>query len=54
MVYPAGSGFLDPGDGHVHLLRNEGSVSAETIAVQILPAGAVRRIDVPDPGTCDF
>lgn len=53
-VYPAGSGFLDPGDGHVHVLRNEGTTAAETIAVQILPQGAVRRIDAPDPGFCDF
>jgi hypothetical protein len=53
-VYPAGSGFVDPGDGHVHILRNEGTVVAETIAVQILGAGSVRRIDVPAPGTCPF
>lgn len=53
-VYPAGSGFIDPGDGHVHILRNEGSVDLVTVAVQILPAGAERRIDAPDPGTCPF
>lgn len=53
-VYPTGSGFVDPGDGHLHILRNEGSVPAETIAVQLLPAGAPRRIDVPAPGTCAF
>jgi quercetin dioxygenase-like cupin family protein len=53
-VYTAGDGFVDPGDGHVHILRNEGSVPAETIAVQILPHGAVRRVDAPDPGTCPF
>jgi quercetin dioxygenase-like cupin family protein len=53
-VYPAGTGLVDPGGDHVHLLRNEGSVQAETIAVQILPAGAARRIDAPDPGNCPF
>jgi quercetin dioxygenase-like cupin family protein len=53
-VYTAGQGFVDPGDGHVHLLRNEGSVAAETVAVQFLPHGAVRRIDAPDPGSCAF
>src|SRR4029450_1900255 len=53
-IYQAGSGFVDPGGDHVHLLRNEGSVQAETIAVQILPAGAARRIDAPDPGNCHF
>lgn len=53
-VYHAGEGFLDPGDGHVHILRNESGAPAETIAVQVLPAGAVRRIDVPAPGNCPF
>lgn len=53
-VYPAGTGVIDPGDGHVHLLRNEGSVDLVTITVQILPAGAPRRIDAPDPGNCPF
>jgi hypothetical protein len=53
-VYTTGQGFVDPGDGRIHILRNEGSVNAETIAVQILPHGAVRRIDVPNPGYCAF
>ena len=44
-VYTAGQTFLDEGDGHVHILRNETGSTAETIAVQILPAGEVRRID---------
>lgn len=53
-VYTAGQGFVDAGNGHVHILRNEGAVAAETIAFQILPAGAVRRIDSPAPGNCSF
>jgi hypothetical protein len=53
-VYTAGQGFVDAGDGHVHILRNESSVNAETIAVQLLPQGAVRRIDAPAPGNCPF
>lgn len=53
-VYEAGTGFIDPGDGHLHLLRNEGSIDAVTVAVQILPAGAERRIDAPNPGNCPF
>jgi len=53
-VYSAGQGFVDPGDGHVHILRNETGVPAETIAVQLLPHGSVRRIDVPAPGNCPF
>jgi quercetin dioxygenase-like cupin family protein len=50
--YSAGSGFTDPGGTDVHMLRNDGSVPAETIAVQFLPTGAVRRTDMPDPGNC--
>lgn len=53
-VYTQGMGFVDPGGGHVHILRNEGAVPASTIAVQLIPAGAVRRIDAPDPGNCHF
>ena len=51
-VYPTGSGFIDPGDGHVHLLRNEDRVDLVTVAVQIVPAGAARQINAPDPGHC--
>ncbi len=53
-IYHAGEGFVDPGGDHVHLLRNETDSPAETIAVQLLPAGAPRRIDAPDPGNCPF
>jgi len=52
--YKAGEGFVDPGDGHVHLLRNETSAPAETVAVQFLPTGATRRVDAPAPGNCPF
>jgi quercetin dioxygenase-like cupin family protein len=53
-VYPAGSGFIDPGNGNLHLLRNEGTVEAETIAVQFIPAAGERRIDTPKPDNCPF
>jgi quercetin dioxygenase-like cupin family protein len=52
--YTTGEGFVDPGNGHVHLLRNESGAPAETVAVQILPQGATRRIDTPAPGDCPF
>jgi hypothetical protein len=52
--YRAGEGFVDPGDGHVHLLRNETDAPAETVAVQFLPKNATRRIDAPAPGNCSF
>ena len=50
--YSAGQGFVDPGGRHVHMLRNEGKVQAETIAVQFLPRDAPRRIDEPQPANC--
>src|ERR1035437_9781849 len=53
-AYTAGTGFIDPGGENAHMLRNEGSAQAETIAVQLLPKDAVRRIDKPDPGNCHF
>ena len=46
--------FVDPGGNHAHLVRNEGTVPASTIAVQLIPAGTQRRIDVPSPGNCPF
>jgi quercetin dioxygenase-like cupin family protein len=51
-VYQTGDSFTDLGCGDVHLLRNEGSVCAVTIAVQIIPAGQPRRIDVNQPASC--
>jgi uncharacterized cupin superfamily protein len=53
-VFTQGMGFVDPGGDHVHNLRNEGAVEARTIAVQLIPASAVRRIDAADPGHCTF
>ena len=53
-VYTTGMGFVDPGGDHVHNLRNEGNVEARTVAVQLIPADAVRRIDAPNPGNCRF
>ena len=51
-VYGAGQSFTDEGGTHVHMLRNEGSVDAETIAVQILPKDATRRSDAAEPLSC--
>jgi quercetin dioxygenase-like cupin family protein len=50
-VVPAGSGFVDAG-GDVHVVRNEGSVDLVTVVASLVPAGAARRIDEPDPGNC--
>jgi hypothetical protein len=53
-VYTAGMGFVDPGGNHSHIIRNEGTVQASAIAVQLIPAGGTRRIDAPAPGNCPF
>jgi hypothetical protein len=45
-------GFVDAGGDHVHLLRNEGAVPARTVAVQLLPADATRRVDAERPDGC--
>jgi quercetin dioxygenase-like cupin family protein len=52
-VVPAGSGFVDNG-ADVHIVRNEGSVDLVTVVASLVPAGATRRIDEPDPGNCHF
>jgi hypothetical protein len=46
--------FIDVGGGAVHIIRNESGALARTIAVQLIPQGAVRRQDAPDPGNCPF
>jgi quercetin dioxygenase-like cupin family protein len=50
-VVPTGSGFVDSG-GMVHVVRNEGNVDLVTVVASLVPAGAARRIDEPDPGNC--
>ena len=47
--------FVDIGGGAVHIIRDESGAVAKTIAVQLIPAGVVRRQDVsPGPGNCAF
>lgn len=52
-VVTAGSGFVDAG-GDVHTVRNEGGVDLVVVVTSLVPAGATRRIDQPDPGNCPF
>jgi quercetin dioxygenase-like cupin family protein len=47
-VYAAGEGFTEEA-GAVHNMVNEGSTDLELVAFQIIPAGAMRRIDEPQP-----
>jgi hypothetical protein len=47
--------LVDQGRGHVHIIRNEGSVPATSIAVQLVPSDPSktnRRIDAPAPENC--
>jgi Cupin domain len=53
-VYTAGMAFVDHGGEHVHIVRNEGAVAAQAIAIRLVPAGQPGRIDVPAPGNCPF
>jgi quercetin dioxygenase-like cupin family protein len=47
-VYHAGSGFIE--DAYcVHIVVNEGTTDLEFVVMQIVPRGAPRRIDEPDP-----
>jgi hypothetical protein len=45
-VYTQGMSFVDEGGSHAHVIRNEGTDVAQTIAVQLVPAGGARRIDL--------
>jgi quercetin dioxygenase-like cupin family protein len=53
-VYTAGMTFVERGGTHVHIVRNEGTVEAQTVAVRLIPAGQPGRIDAPDPGNYHF
>lgn len=53
-VYTIGMTFVDHGGDHAHLVRNEGFVVAKTTAVQLIPAGATRRINDPGNPACPF
>ena len=53
-VYTKNLEFVDHGGSHIHAIRNEGNIVAQTTAIQLIPTGAARRIDVADPGNCRF
>jgi mannose-6-phosphate isomerase-like protein (cupin superfamily) len=53
--FDAGEVYLDPGYGHVHLGRNEGTTPLEIYVTYIdVPIGGGVREDAPDPGKCSF
>ena len=58
-IYSAGQAFVDSGQGHVHIARNEGSAPLELYVTYFdvtpgVPAPGAFRIDVPNPGNCSF
>jgi hypothetical protein len=53
-IYTQGMGFVDHGGDHIHLIRNESTAQASTIALQLIPQGTERRIDAPPPQNCHF
>ena len=55
-TYTAGQAFIDAGQGHVHIARNESATeNLELWATYFdVPPGGAFRIDAPNPGTCSF
>jgi len=51
-AYGAGSSFVDAGGKDSHTLKNLGSETAETIAVQLLPHNAPRKTPADVPPNC--
>ena len=51
----AGEAFIDSGQGHVHIARNEGATNLELWATYFdVPPGGAFRIDAASPGNCPF
>lgn len=54
-TYTAGQAFIDSGQGHDHIARNESSENLELWATYFdVPVGGAFRIDKPAPGNCSF
>lgn len=52
-TYSAGQSFVDSGQGHVHIARNEGATNLELWATYFdVPPGGAFRIDAANPGNC--
>jgi len=52
-TYTAGQAFVEHGPTDEHMVRNNGSVPAETIVTFITPPGAPIRDDEPPPPGCN-
>ena len=54
-AYSTGQAFIDSGQGHVHIARNEGTENLVLWATYFdVPPGQAFRIDAPSPGNCPF
>lgn len=54
-VYPAGTTFVDSGDGRAHIARNESGLTTETSVVYFgVSEGGSPRTDDRSPGNCPF
>src|SRR5688572_33110092 len=54
-AFGAGQGFVDSGQGHVHIGRNLTSQNTEVWVTYLdVPPGGSVRIDAADPGNCVF
>lgn len=52
-TYPAGSAFVDPGQGHAHSAFNRGTENVDLIATYFdVPVGGSPRIDQPAASAC--
>ena len=52
-TYTAGQAFVENGPTDANMVRNDGSVPAETIVTLITPPGAPVRDDAPPPRGCN-
>jgi hypothetical protein len=55
-TFPAGQGFIDSGQGHVHMARNLSQTENVEVWVTYfdVPVGGSPRTDAVDPGNCFF
>ena len=54
-AYGVAQGFVDPGRGHVHIARNEGTTPVEVMVTYLeVPTDGSPRVDAADPGNCTW
>ncbi len=54
-TFGAGQAFVDSGQGHVHMARNQTGQNTEVWVTYLdVPPGQTVRIDAADPGNCVF